>query len=258
MYVAGVQLDIAWEDKPANHGKVRALVAAAKLPKGALVALPEMFATGFSMNVAEIAQSEKRETEAFLAGLAKEEGIFVCGGVVVRGADGRGLNQSVTFAPDGALIARYSKIHPFSYGGETLQYSAGTKVIGYAAGGIDIAPFVCYDLRFPEIFRHAVKRGAQLYTVIANWPEPREAHWLALLKARAIENQAFVLGVNRCGRDPKLAYSGRGQLLDPRGNVLAEGGNKEGVFGAEIDLASLQAYRKEFPALQDMKFTSAE
>ena len=253
MYVAGVQLDIVWENKRANHEKVRALVAAAKLPKGALLALPEMFATGFSMNVAEIAQSEQRETEVFLAGLAKEHGIFVCGGVVVRGADGRGLNQSVTFDPAGVLIARYSKIHPFSYGGETLQYSAGTEVILYGLSDVTVAPFVCYDLRFPEIFRNGAKRGAQLYTVIANWPEPREAHWLALLKARAIENQAFVLGVNRCGRDPKLAYSGRGQLIDPRGNVLADGGNAEGVFGAEIDLASLLAYRKDFPALQDMK-----
>jgi omega-amidase len=256
MYVAGVQLDIVWEDKQANHEKVRALVAAAKLPEGALLALPEMFATGFSMNVAEIAQSEQRETEVFLERLAREQRIFVCGGVVVRGADGRGLNQSVTFAPTGDLIARYSKIHPFSYGGETLQYSAGTEVILYGVGGVEVAPFVCYDLRFPEIFRNAVRQGAKIYTVIANWPEPREAHWLALLKARAIENQAFVLGVNRCGRDPKLAYSGRGQLIDPRGNVLADGGNREGVFGAEIDLASLYSYRKEFPALQDMKFTS--
>ena len=154
------------------------------------------------------------------------------------------------------LLVRYSKIHPFSYGGETEQYAAGKDVLTYRLGEFLVAPFVCYDLRFPEVFRHAVKKGAQLYTVIANWPEPREAHWLALLKARAIENQAFVLGVNRCGRDPKLAYSGRGQIVDPRGQVLADGGGSEGVFGAEIDLGSLLSYRKDFPALQDMKFTS--
>jgi omega-amidase len=253
MYIAGVQLDIAWEDKGANYEKVRGLIAAAKIPRGALIALPEMFSTGFSMRVAEIAQSEKRETEDFMASLAREHGIFVCGGVVVQGADGRGLNQSVTFNPAGDLIARYSKIHPFSYGKEAMHYTGGSEVILHTAGDIKVAPFVCYDLRFPEIFRTAVKKGAQLYTVIANWPEAREAHWLALLKARAIENQAFVIGVNRCGRDPKLAYSGRSQLLDPRGHVLAEGGSHEGVFGAEIDLASLLSYRKEFPFLQDMK-----
>jgi predicted amidohydrolase len=253
MYVAGVQLDIVWENKQANHDKVRALLTRARLPKGALVALPEMFATGFSMNVAEIAQSDQRETEIFLASLAEEFGVHVSGGVVIRRPDGRGLNQSVTFAPDGMLLARYSKIHPFSYGGETEQYAAGTDVVTYRLDPFLVAPFVCYDLRFPEVFRHAVKKGVQLYTVIANWPEPREAHWLALLKARAIENQAFVVGVNRCGRDPKLAYSGRGQILDPRGNVLADGGTAEGVFGAELDPALLASYRKEFPALEDMK-----
>jgi len=253
MYVAGVQLDIAWEDKVANHAKVRALVAAAKLPRGALVVLPEMFATGFSMNVAGIAEAPGGMTEAFFASLAMEQGVHVAGGVVVRAPDGRGLNQSLTVGPDGAVVARYSKIHPFSYAGETNHYAPGTETLTYAWGGASVSPFVCYVLRFPEIFRNAAKKGAQLLTVIANWPEPREAHWLALLKARAIENQAFVIGVNRCGRDSKLAYSGRGQVIDPRGDVLADGGNAEGVFGAELDLASLLAYRKDFPALQDMR-----
>jgi predicted amidohydrolase len=253
MRVAGVQLDISWEDKAANFARVRDLVRAAALPRGTLVVLPEMFATGFSMNVDGIAEAGDGPTERFLASLADEFGVLACGGVVTRAADGRGLNQSVTVAPGGGMLARYTKIHPFSYGGEPLRYAAGGEVLTYQIGEVSVAPFVCYDLRFPEIFRNAVKRGAQLMTVIANWPEPREAHWLALLKARAIENQAYVLGVNRCGRDPKLAYSGRGQVVDPRGNILADGGNGEGVFGAELDLDSLAAYRKEFPALQDMR-----
>ena len=253
MHAAGLQFDLAWEDRPANLAKVRALVAAAKPAKGTLVALPEMFSSGFSMNVAGIAEAEGGETEAVLAAIAMEQGIYVTGGVVTRAADGRGLNQSVTFGPDGTLLARYSKIHPFSYGGETNHYAPGTEVVTWRWGDVTVAPFVCYDLRFPEIFRNAVKKGAQLFTVIANWPEPREAHWLALLAARAIENQAYVLGVNRCGRDPKLAYSGRGQLIDPRGKIVADGGNAEGLFGAEVDLAGLLAYRKEFPALQDMR-----
>jgi len=253
MHLAGVQLDLAWEDKAANHAKVRDLVAAAKLPKGSLLVLPEMFATGFSMNVAGIAEAPGGMTEAFLSALAMERGIHVCGGLVGRAADGRGLNQSVTVGPDGSVVARYAKIHPFSYAGETDYYAPGTETLTYAWSGATVSPFVCYDLRFPEIFRNAAKKGAQILTVIANWPEAREAHWLALLKARAIENQAFVIGVNRCGKDPKLAYSGRGQVLDPRGNVLADGGNREGVFGADLDLAALLAYRKEFPALQDMR-----
>jgi predicted amidohydrolase len=117
-----------------------------------------------------------------------------------------------------------------------------------------VAPFVCYDLRFPEIFRAAVKQETGLFVVIANWPSAREEHWLALLKARAIENQAYVLGVNRCGDDPKLHYSGRSQLIDPRGAILADAGESEGVISAELDLKALEEYRSSFPALADMKF----
>ncbi|HLY08351.1 MAG TPA: carbon-nitrogen family hydrolase [Planctomycetota bacterium] len=253
MRVAGVQLDIAWEDKKTNFARVRALVEGARLPRGAFLLLPEMFATGFSMNVAGLSEGAGGETESFLASLAADFGVAVSGGVVARAPDGRGLNQSVTIAPDRRVLARYSKIHPFSYGGETQHYAPGTEVVTYAVESFQVSSFICYDLRFPEIFRNAAKKGAQLLTVIANWPEPREAHWLALLKARAIENQAFVVGVNRCGRDPKLAYSGRGQVIDPRGNVLADGGTGEGVFGADLDLAALVSYRKDFPALQDMR-----
>ena len=199
MYVAGVQLDIAWEDKVANHAKVRGLVAAAKLPKGALVVLPEMFATGFSMNVAGIAEVPGGMTEAFFASLAMEQGVYVAGGVVVRAPDGRGLNQSLTVGPDGALVARYSKIHPFSYAGETAHYAPGTETLTYPWGGASVSPFVCYDLRFPEIFRSAVRRGAQLYTVIASWPQARIEHWIALLRARpAPEPRRLPAHLRRC------------------------------------------------------------
>lgn len=253
MHVAGVQLDIAWEDKKANHAKARALLGKAKVPKGALVVLPEMWSTGFSLDVPKVAEGAARETETFLAGQARELGAIVLGGVVNIGPDGRGRNESVALGPDGALLARYAKIHPFSYGEESKRYAGGSEVVVFPCGGFQTAPFVCYDLRFPEIFRAAVRKGAQLFTVIANWPEPREAHWLALLKARAIENQAYVVGVNRCGRDPKLAYSGRSQIIGPKGDVLADAGTAEGVMGAEIDLAPLLEWRRTFPALADMK-----
>ena len=115
-----------------------------------------------------------------------------------------------------------------------------------------MAPFVCYDLRFPEIFRSAVRRGAQVFVVIANWSVKREQHWVTLLQARAIENQACVVGVNRCGTDPKYAYSGHSMIIDAHGTVLAEVGNKETIISADIDLAALELWRKDFPALVDM------
>jgi omega-amidase len=258
MYVAGIQLDIAWEDKKANHAKVRALLAKAAVPKGALVFLPEMFSTGFSLDVPSIAEGKARETETFLAGLARENAVAVLGGVVNVGEDGRGRNQALAVGPDGEPLARYAKIHPFSYGEESKHYAGGNEIVLFPYAGFQVAPFVCYDLRFPEVFRGAVRKGAQLFGVIANWPEPRESHWLTLLRARAIENQAYVVGVNRCGRDPKLAYSGRTQIIGPKGDILADAGNAEGVVGAELDLESLLDWRRTFPALTDMKVAGTQ
>ena len=252
MRVICCQLDCVWEDKAASHARVRALLAASPVPEGALLVLPEMFSTGFSMDVEAIHEGEARESERFLAQTAREHRIFVTGGVVTRGADGRGRNQSLTFDPAGQEIARYSKIHPFTLGAETAHYSAGESPVVFSCGEFRIAPFVCYDLRFPEIFRSSVRRGAQLYTVIASWPQTRIEHWIALLRARAIENQVYVVGVNRCGADPRLTYNGRTLIVDPGGAILADAGNGECLVSADLDLAALQEYRRALPFLVDI------
>jgi predicted amidohydrolase len=249
-----------WEDKAASHARVRTLLAASPAPEGALLVLPEMFSTGFSMNVEAIHEGEARVSERFLAQTAREHRIFVTGGVVTRGADARGRNQSLTFDPDGQEIARYSKIHPFTFGTEAAHYSAGESPVMFSCSEFRVAPFVCYDLRFPEVFRNAVRRGAQLYTVIASWPQSRIEHWIALLRARAIENQAYVVGVNRCGVDPKLTYNGRSLIIDPGGAILADAGNGECLVSADLDLTALQEYRRAFPFLADIhpEFVPAE
>lgn len=252
MNVAVVQMEITWEDKPANFARVRALLDAAHIPRGALVALPEMFATGFSMNVAAIAEEVAGPTARFLADTASYYGIYLLGGVVTRSPDGRGRNQAVVFAPDGTEVARYHKMHPFTFGGESAHYAAGYQPTLFRWGEWTVAPFICYDLRFPEVFRHATCRGAQLFVVIANWPEAREAHWITLLRARAIENQAYVVGVNRCGSDPQLTYRGRSLIVDPRGEIRADAGTAETVVSAAVDQASLLDYRREFPVLSDI------
>jgi len=253
MWVAGCQLDIAWEDKAANRARVRALLDAATPEPGSLVALPEMFATGFSSNVAGIAEEVGGATETFLADEAAARGIYLIGGVVTRAPDGRGQNEAAVFGPNGREIARYRKMYPFTYGGEAEHYAPGRAPVLFRWGDWTVAPFICYDLRFPEAFRQAVRRGAQLFVVIANWPEAREAHWTTLLRARAIENQACVVGVNRCGRDPTLGYSGRSLILDGRGEILADAGTDEGVLAAALDLPELLAYRRAFPALEDIR-----
>lgn len=253
MKVYGCQLDIQWEDKKANFAKVRSMLAAAKPEKEALVLLPEMFATGFSMNVASIAEKERAVSETFLSETARQFGVFLMGGVVTEGKLGRGRNEAVLFSPTGEFLARYCKLQPFTLGGESQNYVAGEKVVVVPWRGFSLAPFVCYDLRFPEPFRAAVRRGANLMTVIASWPVARIQHWVTLLQARAIENQAYVVGVNRCGKDPKLTYTGRSMIVNPRGEIMVEAGDAECVISADIDLGQVTSYRTELPFLKDIR-----
>jgi predicted amidohydrolase len=251
--LAGLQLDIVWENKPANFEKVANLVANANLPKGTLLVLPEMFATGFSMDAKGITQSADRETEQFLQSLAREHGIYLLGGVVTTGEDNRERNQAVVFTPKGDECARYSKIFPFTLGGELENYAAGDALKLWDWNGATVASFICYDLRFPEIFRHATVQGAQIITVIASWPHTRIHHWTTLLQARAIENQAYVIGVNRCGEDPKFCYTGESLIVHPSGKILSEAGNGEGIFQADISLPELLEFRERLPFLRDIR-----
>lgn len=253
MKIYGLQIDSVWESKAPNHAKVTALLDRANPEADSLVVLGEMFATGFSMNVAAIDDSDTRETQTFLARTAAERCIFLLGGVVTKDASGLGRNESVVYSPDGKEIARYCKLQPFTLGGEKANYVAGDDVCLFNWQDFTVASFICYDLRFPELFRVAAKRGANLITVIASWPDVRVDHWLSLLKARAIENQAYVIGVNRCGNDPKLYHSGRSSIFDYSGKLLADAGNEEGWIEAEIDLAELNEYRNALPFLADIR-----
>lgn len=253
MQVVACQLDIVWQDKAANFVKVADLLSKVEIRPGALVVLPEMFATGFSLDVPSTAEEAGGPTFEFLAHLAMRLSSTVVAGVVARDAAGKGLNQAVVIGPDGQSVASYGKLHPFSYGGEARFFAAGSEVVVVPHQEFVLAPFVCYDLRFPEVFRHAVLRGAQLLVVIANWPKARDGHWTTLLKARAIENQAYVVGVNRTGRDPHLEYIGNSRIIDPRGQIVAEAGQPEQSIVADVQLDALLQYREEFPALKDVR-----
>jgi omega-amidase len=252
MKVYCCQLNIAWENKPENFKKVRSMLESAPPEKGSLLVLPEMFSTGFSMNVAGISEQTAPGAEEFLSDLALGYGIFVVGGIVSRGADRRGLNEAVVISPEGQEVTRYAKIHPFTLGGELDNYSRGKTIESFDWNGIKVVPFICYDLRFPEVFRAAVHEGAEMFVVIANWPNKREQHWVTLLQARAIENLAYVVGVNRAGRDPQLIYPGRSMVIDPHGNTLVDAGLPEGMVSAEIEPSVVRSWRRDFPALKDI------
>lgn len=249
-----IQLDIAWEDKAPNHQRVRALAAGAGISRGDLVLLPEMFDTGFSLNVERTGVDPERSI-AFLCDLAREHGATVVGGITTVGDDGRARNRAIVAGPDARVVASYDKVHPFSFGREPERFTGGTEVVTFRWGDHDdalcVCPTVCYDLRFPELFRAGLARGAEAFLVIANWPSTRDAHWRTLLVARAIENQAWVLGVNRCGTDPHLSYSGGTIAVDPKGSVAGELDGEEGVLSVNVSRAAVSAWRREFPAWQD-------
>lgn len=252
MKVYGVQYDIVWEDQPANCQKVRAMIAQECPESGSLVVLPEMFATGFSNNIEATAVTEA--TLEILRGIAREYGVHVLAGAVSAGVDGgKATNESIVIDPGGETICRYIKQQPFNLGGEGDAYEAGTEHKLFEWHGVKVAPFVCYDLRFPERFRPAAADGAELITVIASWPDKRVHHWVHLLQARAIENQCYVVGVNRIGQDPNHNHTGRSVIVDYTGAIIADAESDQGIIFTNLDIETQRNYRQGLPFLKDMK-----
>ena len=253
MQVYAVQLNMAWEDKAANHRRVRELLAENPPEGGSLVVLPEMFETGFTMKASVAAQGADREGEALLKELAAKYDCAMLGGIASPGPDGTGKNEAVAFAPDGSELVRYQKQQPFTLSGEDKSYPAGEGYEIFEWQGVKVAPFICYDLRFPERFRPAALAGAELICVIACWPAKRSEHWVRLLQARAIENLACVVGVNRCGEEPGLVFDGRSSAFDHMGKSSFECDASEQVKSTNFDFDETRRWRSKFPALRDAR-----
>lgn len=252
MIVAGLQLDIAWEDPAENLRRADALAARAAAAGARLAVLPEMFNTGFSMAPERVAPHAQAARDG-LAGMARRHGLWLVGGYAEPGAaGGRPRNACSIVAPDGAEALRYHKIHPFSLAGEHEHYDGGTTLPTVAIEGVRVTPLICYDLRFPEPFRAAAER-TDLFVVIANWPEARRDAWRTLLRARAIENQAYALGVNRVGEGDGLAYAGDSALIGPLGSTVEEVGDEPGVLIGEVDASAVADARARFTFLADRR-----
>jgi predicted amidohydrolase len=240
------------------------LLARVTTQPGDLVVLPEMFDTGFSFRLEVTADREGRTLE-FLRGLATTRRVTVHGARTVERPDGRGLNRVTAIGPDGAVLCEYDKVHPFSLGcpSEAETFAPGAGVVTYPWRDADgttlttVCPAICYDLRFPELFRLGMLKGAEVFAIGSNWPSNREIHRRTLSIARAIENQAFVLSVNRCGRDPGLEYPGGTLAVSPRGEVLGQMEGGEGVLSVEIDLDDLRRWRGVFKAWRDVRLIGA-
>lgn len=244
------QIDMAWEAIEENKRKVESFLREAKEEQVDLLVFPEMTMTGFSMNTSMAAFYE--DQKSFFEQKAREYRISIVYGIIAPGQEERFENHLVIVDENGSQILEYAKIHPFSYGAEAKHYTGGQNVYACRWHGMVLAGFICYDLRFPQIFQVASVES-QLIFVIANWPRERVDQWETLLRARAIENSCYVVGVNRTGKAGKLTYNGHSAVCDYHGNILSAIREDEGLIVAEIDPGTVLPFRELFPALRDRR-----
>jgi predicted amidohydrolase len=251
--VAAIQHDIVWESPPENYERLAPRVEAAARDGATFVVLSEMFASGFSMRTDLIAESVDGPSVQFLRDLASRHRVHVGGSIAIR--DGaRVFNTFVVASPDATLVS-YRKLHPFSYGREHEHYAAGDALVVTTIHDVRVALFVCYDLRFANQF-WTLAPDVDAYVVTANWPSARRHHWRSLLVARAIENQAYVVGCNRVGDAPKLHYAGDTMIVDPLGETIAGAADDaEDVAVADITTQRVREVREQYPFLPDRRET---
>jgi len=243
-----IQAALFWEDTDANLAAFDAKIDKIR-DETDLIVLPEMFTTGFSMAAEKLAQDMKGESVEWLKKIARNKQADITGSIIIR-ENGKYFNRLLWAKPDGTLL-NYDKRHLFRLTGEEKVYSAGDKNITVELKGWRIRPFICYDLRFPCWTRN-FNKYYDIALFIANWPEKRSYHWKTLLLARAIENQCYVIGLNRVGEDGNgYDHSGDSSVIDPSGNIIFQNQDEESVYTASLSYPVLQEYRKSFPAWMD-------
>jgi len=242
-----LQTPLAWHDPAANRAHFGELLQS--LPAETdLAILPEMFTTGFTMDAEGLAEPMAGPTPGWMAAMARETGITLCGSLVIED-EGHFFNRCIWASPDGNH-RHYDKRHLFRMAGEHEHYTAGTERLIVELNGWRICPLVCYDLRFPVWSRGINEYDLLIY--VANWPAARRSAWTTLLPARAVENLCYVAGVNRVGRDGNgIDYAGDSAVYDFLGNALADSGDKAGAETVTLDHDALRRYREKFPAWRD-------
>lgn len=253
MKVAAIQHDIAWLDRGANFAHLDAMIAEAAANGARLVVMSEMFSTGFAVGDnwdSSMPEPRHAESSSFIIAAAARHDVWLAGTCpeVVPG-DERPFNTLVLASPTGE-VHRYDKIHPFSYGGEDKFFRAGVDTTTVDVEGVSVSLFICYDVRFADRF-WGLAATTDLYLVPANWPSSRAAHWSTLLEARAIENQAYVVGVNRVGGGGGLVYGGGSRIVGPFGEDVARAGDEECIIYGEVSPQHVRDIRAKFPFLRD-------
>lgn len=251
MKIGICQYSPAWENPNSSIEKINFLMKGYENVD--LLIFPEMTLTGFTMKSKYFAEDIDGISFQFFMKLAQELKTNIFFGVI-ENDDDKIFNSLIHVDQNGLITARYRKIHPFTLASEEKNYSAGEELIVTKINNVRFALSICYDLRFPELYRHYTKKGVDVITNIANWPVYRIEHYTTLLKARAIENQCFAIGVNRVGKDGNgYEHSGFSSVYNPLGKEILSIENNEGIFVTEIEINEVEKTRKDFPFLNDIK-----
>ena len=247
--ITGIQTILHWEDKRANLEMFGKKIMSITSPTEVVV-LPEMFSTGFSMKPELLAETMEGETLEWMKGIAMRKKIILTGSAIIK-EDGHYFNRLIWMLPNGQS-GHYDKHHLFAYGDEDQHYSAGHKRLIASVNGWKLNLFVCYDLRFPVWARQQNSFEYDVLIYVANWPERRIEAWKTLLRARAIENQCYVVGVNRVGDDGShIHYSGGSMVIGPSGEILYLKNEEEDIFTVVLDKSQLDTVREKFPFWKD-------
>lgn len=246
--VSIIQTHLHWEDKDSNLKMFEEKLAT--LPSGSqVVFLPEMFSTGFSMRPELFAENMEGNTVQWLREMASAQRKIICGSLIIE-ENKQYFNRLLWVLPNG-MMYHYDKRHLFAYAGEDQHYTAGSKRLIVQVNGWKICLMICYDLRFP-VWARQNKEQYDALVYVANWPDRRSMAWKTLLQARAVENQAYVIGVNRTGNDGNNIYhSGHSALIDPLGNTLWQEADNEAIYTHTLNKEKLQEVRTQFPFLND-------
>jgi omega-amidase len=260
--ITTIQADLQWEDKAANLRRLEEKIDGISVP-AEIVVLPEMFSTGFSMRPEVLAEPMDGPTVDWMRTMAARKKIILTGSLIIE-EEGKYFNRLLWMLPNGQY-GQYDKRHRFAYAGENEHYTAGGKRLVASVKGWKVLLLVCYDLRFPVWSRQAPLSGAapspeyDLLVYVANWPERRSHAWKTLLQARAIENQCYVVGVNRVGNDGnQIAHSGDSMIIDPLGEILYHGVGKEEVSTLTLHKERLDEIRQRFPFWKDADLFNIE
>ncbi len=246
--VSMVQTTLTWENKEENLSRFEHLVSTQTKGTTDLYLFPEMFSTGFTMHPDGLEENMEGPTVSWMRRISKMYEV-ACGGSVIIEDSGKKFNRFIMTEPEGGLHY-YDKRHLFSLAGEEKSYTSGHKNFLWEIKGWRIRPLICYDLRFPVWSRNVDSFDILIY--VANWPAKRNQAWKKLLSARAIENQCYVVGVNRLGQDPNgNLYSGESVVHDFEGSVLQTANSEEGIFSQVLSLSSLEQFRHDYNFLKD-------